>query len=165
MQFLSNEKADEPESFENDILANLKATSDPSKLVLDIIQNPLIPTCTEGDNAVILDSTHIVLLEQLMQISPHVKPHVREEAMKLAIDLKANMRANTENSSLVLCFLLLLSIYGLLPCFGEDDVLKLFEFAAHHKQSVELFRNLGFADKVPGMFTELLFVTSLSVTF
>ncbi|XP_057452292.1 uncharacterized protein LOC130744118 [Lotus japonicus] len=156
LQFLSNEKADEPESFENDILANLKATSDPSKLVLDIIQNPLIPTCAEGDNAVILDSTHIVLLEQLMQISPHVKPHVREEAMKLAIDLKANMRANTENSSLVLCFLLLLSIYGLLPCFGEDDVLKLFEFAAHHKQSVELFRNLGFADKVPDFVQTLI---------
>ncbi|XP_061346950.1 uncharacterized protein LOC133292548, partial [Gastrolobium bilobum] len=99
------------------------------------------------------------LQEQLMRMSPRIEPHVREEAvklaldlreeaMKLALDLKANMRANTENSLVVLGFLLLLSVYGLVSYFNEDEVLKLFEFAAQHKQAVSLFRTLGFVDKI-----------------
>ncbi|XP_057455618.1 uncharacterized protein LOC130746864 isoform X2 [Lotus japonicus] len=163
LQMLPSEQTDEqPESIENNILAQLKATSDPSKVVLDIIQNPIVPPCMKGDNAVIIESSHILILEQLMRISPHVKPHVREEAMRLALDLKkacdlkANMRENSVNSLVVLCFLQLLSIYGLLSSFDEDEVLKLFDFAAHHKQTVELFQTLGFTDKVSDFVQSLI---------
>ncbi|PNX88120.1 frigida-LIKE protein [Trifolium pratense] len=100
-----------------------------------------------GDNAVIIGDSHILLLEQLMRISPHIEPHVREEAMKLALHLKSNISENTENSVVVVGFLLLLSIYGLAPSFDEDEVYKLFGFAAQHKITVELFGTLGFADK------------------
>jgi len=151
LQFLPIEEIDELESHVNDSLANLLASSsDPSKDVLDIIQNPIIPQCT-GENVVIIGDHHIDLLEQLMRISPHVKPHVREEAMKLALKLKASIGENTENSVPVLGFLLLLSIYGLISFFDEDEVLKLFGFAAQHKISVELFGIMGLAHKVSGM--------------
>ncbi|MCI60807.1 frigida-LIKE protein, partial [Trifolium medium] len=58
------------------------------------------------------------------------------------------MKENTENSLMVLGFLLLLSIYGLVTYFNEDEVLELFAFVAQHKISVELFGTLGFANKV-----------------
>ncbi|XP_039686159.1 interaptin isoform X2 [Medicago truncatula] len=155
LQFLPIEEIDELESHGNDSLANLLASSsDPSKDVLDIIQNPIIPQC-KGENVVIIDDHHIDLLEQLMRISPHVKPHVREEAMKLALKLKAYIGENTENPVPVLGFLLLLSIYGLVSSFDEDEILKLFGFAAQHKISVELFGTMGLAHKVSGYITWL----------
>jgi hypothetical protein len=139
-------------SEKNAILVNLQESSDPSKIVLDIIQNPTIPPCKSGDNVVTIDECHIFLLEQLMRISPNIKPCVREDALKLALDMKANMKESTENSLMVLGFLLLLSIYGLVSYFNEDEVLELFAFVAQHKIAVELFGTLGFANKVSGMF-------------
>nr|KYP68137.1 Involucrin [Cajanus cajan] len=141
------EHTNEPELIGSDILVNLQTSSDPAKLVLDIIQNPIVPQ-NIGNEGVIIDGSHIFLLEQLMIISPPVKPHVREEALKLALDLKANMRESAENSLMILGFLLLLSNYGLASDFNEDEVLKLLELAAQHKQTVELFRTLGFVDKI-----------------
>jgi len=137
-------------SDETVILVNLQESSDPAKVVLDIIINPIIPRCNEGDHAVI-DGSSIFLLEQLMRISPKIKPGVREQALKLALHLKANMK-NTENSLVVLGFLLLLSVYELLTYFDEDEVLELFTFVAQHKTAVELFQTLGFANKLSGMF-------------
>ncbi|KEH39241.1 frigida-LIKE protein [Medicago truncatula] len=135
-------------SDKSDILDNLQESSDPAKIVLDIIQNPIIPRYKNGDHAVIIDGSCIFLLEQLMRISPKIKPCVREEALKLAHDLKAKIKENTENSLVVLGFLLVLSIYGLVTSFDKDEVLELFAFVAQHKTAVELFRTLGFANKV-----------------
>ncbi|XP_061371648.1 COP1-interactive protein 1-like [Gastrolobium bilobum] len=148
LQLLSDEQTNESELIDNEISVHLQTSLDPAKLVLDIIQNPIVPQNREGNEGVMIDGSHIFLLEQLMRMSPRIEPHVREEAMKLALDLKANMRANTENSLVVLGFLLLLSVYGLVSYFNEDEVLKLFEFAAQHKQAVSLFRTLGFVDKI-----------------
>jgi hypothetical protein len=141
-------------SDQTEILDNLQGLSDPSKVVLDIIQNPIFRM---GDNAVIVGDSHILLLEQLMRISPHIEPHVREEAMKLALNLKSNISENTENSVVVVGFLLLLSIYGLASSFDKDEVFKLFGFAAQHKITIELFGTLGFADKASGMLVENFF--------
>jgi len=46
--------------------------------------------------------------------------------------------------------LLLLSIYGLVPSFNEDEVLKLFGLVSQHNITVELFGAMGFADKISG---------------
>jgi hypothetical protein len=151
LQLDTREKTDALESLCNDILVYLLESSDPSRVVLDMIQNPVVPLCKKGDNAVIIDDCHIYLLEQLMRISPNIEPCVREEALKLALDLKAYMKENTENLLTVLGFLLLLSIYGLLSSFNEDEVMELFSFVAQHKIAIELFRTLGFANKVSGM--------------
>jgi len=149
LQFLPIEQTDEPESPGDDVQVNLQGLSDPAKVVLDIILNPIIQKYKKGDNDVIMEENHIFLLEQLMKISPHIKTCVKEEALKLALDLKANMEENTENY-LVLGFLLLLSIYQLVTYFNEDEVLELFAFVAQHKIAVELFETLGFANKVSG---------------
>jgi len=152
---LSCEQTDELELFDDDILGYLQGSSDPSKVVLDIIQNPIIKKCKIGDDAAIIDDSHILLLEELRKISPDIRPHVKEEAMKLALDLKANMKENNGNSLVVLGFLLLLSIYGLVPSFNEDDVLKLFGLVSQHDIAVELFGDLGFADKISGKISNI----------
>lgn len=155
MQLLSNQQTNAPELMCKDTLVDFQA-SDPAKLVLDLLQNPIIQQSRKGGENAIIVGGLIGLLEWLRAISPDIKPHVREEAMKLALELKAEMRASTENSLEVLGFLLLLSIYGLVSYFKEDEILQLFEIAAHHKQAVELFGTFGFADKVFGMCFEKL---------
>jgi hypothetical protein len=93
-----------------------------------------------------------------MRISPHIEPDVRKEALKLALDLKDNAEENNENSVAVLGFLLLLSFYGLVPAFDEDDVLKFFGLVSQHNIAIELFRAMGFADKISGMISEICVV-------
>lgn len=135
-------------SEQNEILVTLRESSNPAKLVLDIIQNPSMPLSKKDDNDLVIDDWRIYLLETLMGMSPIIKPRVREQALKLAHKFKANIKGNTENSLVVLGFLLLLSIYGLITSFDEGGVLELFAFVAQHKIAVELFRTLGFAHKV-----------------
>ncbi|XP_024641373.1 myosin-10 isoform X2 [Medicago truncatula] len=147
LQLYTSEKTDDVESLCKDIFVYLQESADPSRLVLDIIQNPGTPLCKKGDNAVIIDECHIYLLEELMRISPTIKPRVREKALKLARDLKAYMRENTKNSSAVVGFMLLLSVYGLLTYFDKCEVLELFASVAQHKTVMELFETLGFANK------------------
>ncbi|WJX74144.1 hypothetical protein P8452_57836 [Trifolium repens] len=156
LQLGTSEKTDGVESLYNGILVNMRESSDPSRLVLDMIQNPIIPLCKKGDNAVIIADYHIYLLEQLMRITPNIKPCVREEALMLAFDLKADMKENTGNSLTVLGFLLLLSIFGLLSSFNEDEVLELFTFVSQHKIAIELFETLGFANKVSDFVKNLI---------
>ena len=150
LMLLPCEQTEELELSDDDILGNLQGFSDPSKVVLEIIQNPIIKKCKMGDDAVIIEDSHIHLLNELRRISPDIRPHVKEEAMKLALDLKANISQNTENSAAVLGFLLLLSIYGLVPSFDEEEVLKLFGLVSQHNLAVELFGAMGFADKISG---------------
>jgi hypothetical protein len=147
----SSEKNDELESVDNNILGDLQAISDPWKSVLNIIERSIQKHKMEN-NAVIIDDSDIHLLKELRKLSPDIRPSVREEAMKLALNLKANISQNTENSAAILGFLLLLTIYGLATFFDEDEVFKLFGFAAQHEIAVELFETLGFADKASGMF-------------
>jgi len=158
LMLLPCELTDELELSDDDILGNLQGLSDPSKVILDIIQNPIIKKCKIGDDAVIIDDRHILLLIELRKISPNIRPHVREEAMKLALDLKANISQNTENSAAVLGFLLILSIYGLVPSFDEDELLKIFGLVSQHNIAVELFGAMGFADKISGKISIIFLV-------
>jgi len=151
LQLYTSEKTVGVESLYTGILVDLLESSDPSRLVLDMLQNPIVPLSKKGDNVVIIADYQIRLLEQLMKISPNIEPSVRDEALKLALDMKANMKDNNKNSLVVLGFLLLLSNYGLVTSFDEDEILELFAFVTQHKIAVELFGTLGFANKVSGM--------------
>ena len=137
---------------DNGILVNLQSAPSPAQLVLDLIRNPKL----RQDEGTVIEKRQIFLLDQLTRISPHIDADVKHEAMKLALELKETARGCAENSLVVLGFLLLLSSYGLFPHsnFNEDEVLKLFEVVAHHKESVELFWTLGFEDKISGMFVK-----------
>jgi len=148
-----------PELNDNGILVNLQTEPNPAQLVLDIIRIPMI----RRDEGIIIEKSQIFLLDQLTRISPHIDPDIKYEAMKLTLKLKETVNGSAENSLVVLGFLLLLSSYGLFPHFNfnEDEVLKLFEVVAHHKEAVELFRTLGFVDKIYGMFiNDVLFRSS-----
>ncbi|KAF7805161.1 FRIGIDA-like protein 5 [Senna tora] len=155
LQLLSNHQTNASELTVEDILVDFQ-TSDPAKYVLDMIQNSIVSQSQKGEKGAILVGSHMSLLEQLVRISPDIKPHVREEAMKLAFELKAGMRASTENSMEVLGLLLFVFIYGLVSFFEEDEILQLFEIAAHQKQAVELFGTLGFADKISDFVQNLI---------
>ncbi|XLT70021.1 hypothetical protein HN873_026460 [Arachis hypogaea] len=120
------------------------------------MKDPMDSHDKKGDQAMAIDDSHIFLLEQLMKISPDIESHVREESMELALNMKANMRLSTDNSLVVLSFLMILSIYKLVSSFDEDEVLKLFEIVAHHKPSIELFRMIGFADKISDFVENLI---------
>jgi hypothetical protein len=102
LQLDTSEKTGGVESLYNGILVSMRESSDPSKLVLDMILNHVDPLCQKGDNAVIIADYQIDLLEQLMRTSPKIETCVKKEALKLARDLKANMKENTENSLAVL---------------------------------------------------------------
>ncbi|KAL1329402.1 hypothetical protein AAHE18_12G037700 [Arachis hypogaea] len=141
---------------DRDILDVLRSMSDPAKVTLDIIKDPIDSHCKKGDQAMAIDDSHIFLLEQLMKISPDIASHVREEAMELALHMKANMRLSTDNSLVVLSFLMILSIYKLVSSFDEDEVLKLFEIVAHHKPAIEVFQMIGFADKISDFVENLI---------
>ncbi|KAK2351562.1 hypothetical protein QL285_097112 [Trifolium repens] len=138
----------------NGFLVHLETSSDPAELVLEMIQNPML----RRDEGVIIDKGHICLLDQLTRISPHIKPHVKELAVKLALELRDTATRIAENSLVILAFLLLLFNYGLFSRFNfnEDQVLNLFEFVAHHKEAVELFRTVGFADKISDFVRNLI---------
>jgi hypothetical protein len=43
----------------------------------------------------------------------------------------------------------------LAPAFDEDDVLKFFGLVSQHNIAIELFRAMGFADKISGMVSEI----------
>jgi hypothetical protein len=105
LQLDTSEKTDRFKSLYSGILVDIRESSDPARLVLEMIQNPIIPLRKKGDNVVTIADYQIYLLQQLMRISPIIKPCVREEALKLALDMKANMKENTENSLAVLFFL------------------------------------------------------------
>lgn len=155
LQLLSSQQTNAPQLMGNDNLVGLQM-SDPAKVVLDDIWNRIVPQSQKGEKKATMERSDIFLLEWLRIISPDIEPYLREEAMKLALVLKAEMRESTENSLEALGFLLLLSIYSLVSSFKEDDILKLFEIAAQHEQTIELFRTLGFADKISGMFSEFV---------
>jgi hypothetical protein len=139
----------------DDVLVHLQTSSDPAELVLEMIQNPIL----RRDKGIVIDKGHICMLAQLMRISPRplIKPHVKEMAIKLALQLKATETGIEENSLVILAFLLLLFNYRLISRFNnfdKDQVLNLFEYAAHHKEAVDLFRIVGFVDKISGMFVK-----------
>jgi hypothetical protein len=46
----------------------------------------------------------------------------------------------------------------LVPAFDEDDVLKFFGLVSQHNIAIELFRAMGFADKISGMISEICLV-------
>ncbi|CAL5200321.1 unnamed protein product [Lathyrus oleraceus] len=66
------------------------------------------------------------------------------------------MEENKENSKVVLGFLLLLSVYGLVPSFDEDEVLKLFGLVSQQNIAIVLFGAMGFAEKISDFVENLI---------
>jgi hypothetical protein len=137
-------------------------SAEPAKVVLDIVQN-WKKGVTGFDASVNRDN--VVLLEQLMKVSPKISPQVKEAATKLAVLWEKNIRLETEDSMEVLMFLLFLAVYGLVSCFSRDRILRLVRVIAQQKQAPEIFKALGFADKdlAPGKFTDSSLLTNIAI--
>ena len=134
------------------ILLFLEKSSDPAKLVLDLIKGYVHQQLNKEqigfEESFLRWST--LLLKQLKQISPSIGPKEREDAMKLAIDLKLNMRNDTNGSMDAVVFLLLIVSYGLTTSFSGDEILKLFENVVLHEQASELCLMFGYNQKIQG---------------
>ncbi|KAK9293183.1 hypothetical protein L1049_021172 [Liquidambar formosana] len=141
----------------DEVFTTLRMSLEPAKLVLDVMREFYSLHIKKGgtDFKSCAIGNHILLLEQLMRISPEIEPHVKEEAMKLAVEWKAKMRVGIENSLQVFVFLQLLAAYGLVTAFKGDEILKLLVIVAQHRETPNLCQALGFEDKIPD-FIELL---------
>lgn len=154
LQMFLNECSKDHESMVFEVCRALQLSLDPAKLVLDAMEGFYPPHLKKGDvefEEGVVRRSCILLLEQLMKISPQIQPHVKEEALKLAREWKVKMIAVASNSLEVLGFLHLLASYKLAFGFDTDELLKLFEVVAEHKQAPELCWVLGLADKVPDL--------------
>ncbi|KAG8478907.1 hypothetical protein CXB51_028759 [Gossypium anomalum] len=82
----------------NEVAMALKLSGDPAKLVLDAMEGFYPPHLSKGDidfEGDVARRSCILLLEQLMKLSPEIKPNVRKEAVKLAFDWITKMRVES----------------------------------------------------------------------
>ncbi|XP_057798104.1 uncharacterized protein LOC131014230 isoform X2 [Salvia miltiorrhiza] len=124
LQMFLNDPEKDMESMRDEIFKVLHLSSDPAKLVLDAMAGFYPPHLREEDVEFNVRRTCIILLEQLVKMSPNIKPRVREEAMELATSWKSRLRAAAQNAKSleVIGFLFLLSAFGLASYFDKDDV-------------------------------------------
>ncbi|KAG8389205.1 hypothetical protein BUALT_Bualt02G0204700 [Buddleja alternifolia] len=134
----------------------LLLSSDPAKLVLDAMVEFYFPHLGEGDMEFKLWRTSILLLDQLSKMSPKIQPCVKKAATKFATEWKSKMRNTAENPMELLAFLHLLAAYNLSSSFNKDGLLSFLKEVAHHKQTPELFRILGFTENIPVLIQNLI---------
>jgi len=107
----------------------------------------------EFDESIVQGSC-VLLLEQLLELSPDIKPQVKQEAMRLANDWRIKMRVDADHSLEVLGFLQLLASYRLASSFDADELVKYLEKVAEDDHLRDLCGVLGLDDKIPGKSSE-----------
>ncbi|PON85567.1 Frigida-like [Trema orientale] len=144
------EHAEEHDSLCNEVHNALIHAPDPAKLVLDAIPCFLHsqPEFDKGLSLFKIRKSCILLLEQLMTISPQISPSLRQEASKMADDWEANLGKKFQLPIIVYGFLLFLAAYGFTSKYEADELLRLFGIATQYKPSPGLCQVLGLADKV-----------------
>ncbi|KAK8504561.1 hypothetical protein V6N13_064023 [Hibiscus sabdariffa] len=159
LQMFLNERWKEHDSIRTEVAMALLLAADPAKLVLDAMQGFYPPHLRKGDREFegnVARRSCILLLEQLMEISPEVKPRVRDEAMKLAFDWITKMRVESGHELEVFGFLRLLASFQLAGAFDADELVNFLVFVAQHIQTPELFKALHLGDKIPGFIRKLV---------
>ena len=122
------------------------------KLVLDAIPGFLCTQAEFNDNlsTVRVRESCILLLEQLMSMSPPISPDVTEEALKLADEWRSSLGLVFEPPIKVYGFLVFVAAYGFKSSYDADDLLRHLVIASEYKASFELSQALGLADKAQG---------------
>ncbi|KAL4351264.1 hypothetical protein GQ457_06G017400 [Hibiscus cannabinus] len=159
LQMFLNERWKEHGSIGTEVAMALQLAADPAKLVLDAMEGFYPPHLSKGDKEFEGDVARrscILLLEQLMKLSPEVKPHVKNEAMKLAFSWITKMRVESGHELEVLGFLRLLASFQLAGAFDADELVNFLVFVAQHIQTPELFKVLGLGDKITGFIRKLV---------
>ncbi|KAL5566204.1 hypothetical protein UlMin_029368 [Ulmus minor] len=157
------EHIDVHDSMCDEVRDALSHAPDPAKLVLDAIPCYL-RVHPEFDKRLLLSKVRkicIILLEQLIAISPPISPHVEEEALKMADEWRANLGEKFHRPVVVYGFLLFVAAYGLTSNYHADELLDHFGTANQYKASPELCQVLGLADKVEVLIRTLIQKTML----
>lgn len=155
-----NEHLKEHEAMREKLGNALKASEHSGELVLEALDGFQSGLKTGGIDfeVSVTRRSCVLLLEELIKLKPLMKPQVIELALKLASIWKANIKVEMWSSIENWGFLLLLGAYNLVGKFDSGEILKIVASVVQRKQSVELFRSLGFADKASG---ELLYFLNL----
>ncbi|KAK7851479.1 FRIGIDA-like protein 5 isoform X2 [Quercus suber] len=164
LQIFLNERWKEHDSMRLEVATALRLSSDPAKLVLDAMEGFYPPRLKKGDvefNESIVQGSCVLLLEQLLKLSPDIKPQVKQEAMRLANDWRIKMRVDADHSLEVLGFLQLLASYRLASAFDADELVKYLDKVAEDDQMRDLCGVLGLDDKIPGFIQNLIEVKQL----
>ncbi|XP_010041990.2 FRIGIDA-like protein 5 [Eucalyptus grandis] len=108
-----------------EISHTLQNSSDPAKLVLDVIEGSYTQySNTEDVNSqTVVMRSQIVMLEQLVRISPSITHEVKEGAMKLAREWKAKLSDKSKSDLEVLAFQNFLAAYNLRSLFNDVPLL------------------------------------------
>ncbi|CAB4315522.1 unnamed protein product [Prunus armeniaca] len=130
----------------------LQMSLNPAKLVLKLVQASLTEHWKIGHVGSKVVMKNISILNDLTRVKPHVGLDVKKDAVSLAVQWQEKMRADAENSLEILVFLQFVAAYGLLSTLNGDEIVKLLGMICQHAQALELCKELGFADKIPGKF-------------
>lgn len=144
LQLYLNEHFQDQYLIKEELFDALGLARDPARLVLDGIRG-FYKLNKQGDipsRLRVIRKSCILLMDQLIRLSPEIKPLVRDEAMRLAAEWKKNKSSNQLE---ILGFLHLLAAYGLTSAFEVDEVFKLFEIVSERQQNLEMCQALGFA--------------------
>ncbi|XP_063942719.1 FRIGIDA-like protein 5 [Daucus carota subsp. sativus] len=141
LQLFLNENVEDHGLICNYVFNSLKVSREPAKLVLDAIQGYFEMGDKQFKSPAFMRSC-ILLLEQLMKLSPEIKPEVKEDAMKLALEWKETTRTPLE----ILGFLHLITAYGLNSNFERSELEGFFETVSYLPHAPQLCRLVRFSE-------------------
>ncbi|KAH6811541.1 hypothetical protein C2S51_025303 [Perilla frutescens var. frutescens] len=151
LEMLINDPKKDLESIDNEIYKILLLSSDPAKVVLDVVDGFHALRSEKLDTECRVKRATILLLDQLTKMSPKIQPCVIEAAIKLALEWKSKMSTTAENPMEILGFLRLLAAYNLSSHFDKNELFSFLKLAAQHKQAPDLCHALGLTEKIPGI--------------
>ncbi|XP_049351769.1 FRIGIDA-like protein 5 isoform X2 [Solanum verrucosum] len=154
-----NEHEKELDLMSDDVFEALQMSPDPAKLVLDAMEGFYPPHLRKGETEIegsVARRSCILLLEQLIRVSPEIQGSTRETARCIARDWKVKIKATEGNQDEILVFLYLLTAYKLVSFFDADELMILLEIVAKHDKFAELCRSLGMKQNLPCFVQNLL---------
>ncbi|XP_027159102.1 FRIGIDA-like protein 3 [Coffea eugenioides] len=139
----------------DEVFKDLQSSGDPVYFVLTAVEALYPPYLRKVDMVFEgrVASCCILLLEQLLRLSPQIQPSAKSGALKLASEWKAIIE--TGNVLEVLGFLYLLASFDLASAFDVKEVMNFLEIVAQNQKTPELCRLLGLTDKIPGFIMDL----------
>ena len=143
---------EEHDSWSSEVRDALSHAPDPAKLVLDAMPGFLRQQAEFHKSLSIkkVRKSCILLLEQLMSMSPQISPDVREKALELADEWGSNLGQIYQPPITVYGFLLFVAAYGFKSKYEAEELLRLLGIASQYKTTFGLCRALGLADKAQG---------------
>lgn len=159
LQIFLNEREKDHHLMAGEILKAFQLSKDPAKLVLDAMEGFFPPHLNRGNgefSSDVIRRSCMLLLQQLIKISPQIQPCVRDDALKLAREWKAKL---TIDCSLeVSSFLYLLGTYNLASAFDAEEIMSFLKSISKHQEKLEpqLCGRLDLKEKIPSVIENLL---------